>query len=84
MTRPIPAPTSRARILCGGADEALEESGLIAEVTVLSSGRRYRRNWRDPSASTRGSDFVDRNDLSQCNDGEIGLTVVQYPRAKST
>ena len=77
VTRPIPAPTSRARNLWVGADEALRERGLIAEGTVLNSGRRCSRNWRDPSASTRGSDFVYENDLSQCGDGEIGLTVPQ-------
>lgn len=62
VTRPIPAPTSRARMRCVGADEGA--SGLIAEGTVLSSGRRCSRNCRDPSASTRGSDFVDRSDLN--------------------
>lgn len=30
----------------------------MVDGTVLSSGRRLSRNWRDPRASTRGRDLI--------------------------
>ena len=66
VTRPMPAPTSRALIRgrgCGGA------RGLMEDGTVLSSGRRWRRKRREPRASTLGRDltafvskFLDKNE----------------------
>lgn len=53
MTRPTPAPTSIAltRLVSDGGEERLRNG----DGTVHNSGRRSRRNRRDPAASTRGS-----------------------------
>lgn len=54
VTRPTPAPTSRAlkRLVSDGGAETLRNG----DGTVDSSGSRSRRKRRDPRESTRGSD----------------------------
>jgi hypothetical protein len=55
VTRPTPAPTSRAltRLVSDGGAESLWNG----DGTVHSSGMRSRRKRRDPAASMRGSDY---------------------------
>lgn len=54
MTRPMPAPTSSARVR---RVKFRGSKGRIAEGTLHSSGSRLIKNCRDVRASTLGSDF---------------------------
>lgn len=77
VTRPTPAPTSRAltRLVSdGGADRLRNGDG-----TVQSSGKRSRRKRRDPSASTRGSDYRQCFSIEDRQRNEIRVTPVPYP-----
>lgn len=56
MTRPMPAPTSSARVRWFGSGVGAFK-GRRADGTVRRSGRICRRNCREPRVSTLGKDY---------------------------
>jgi hypothetical protein len=62
VTRPIPAPTSSARVLLTES-VGRERSGRRAEGTVQSSGRILMRKRREPRASSLGMGFCYKSAL---------------------